>query len=111
MKTPKIVLISMLAVMIAFSLYASSSHFVSAKGISQKVRVIAESDDKVTAAVEHGCQVVRETRGLKALLCDSDIASSLGLQEDVRVFAVDSGANSQIGATTVQSNGYDGTGR
>jgi len=111
MKTPKIILISMLAVMIAFSLYASSSHFASAKGISQKVRVIAESDEKVTAAVEHGCQIVRETRGLKALLCGSDIASSLGLQEDVRVFAVDSGANSQIGATTVQSNGDEGTGR
>jgi subtilisin family serine protease len=76
-----------------------------------KVRVIAETDEKASAALKQGCNIVRETKGLKALLCASDVASSLGLQEDIKMFAVDAGADSQIGANTVQDSGNNGTGR
>ena len=76
-----------------------------------KVRVIADSDEKASAAKERGCDTVRETKGLKAMLCAPETAAELGLREDVRVFKTDSGANSQIGANTVQSSGNKGEGR
>lgn len=76
-----------------------------------KSRVIAHTDKEVADAVAHGCKVVREARTLKALVCSESVASSLGLQEDVRVFAVDAGANTQIRADLVQSSGNNGEGR
>jgi subtilisin family serine protease len=76
-----------------------------------RVRVIAESEDKAAAAASKGCDTVRETRGLKAFLCTADVAESLGLQEDIRVFKADTGANIQIGANQVQSSGDNGEGR
>lgn len=76
-----------------------------------KVRVIAESDEKASSAVERGCEVVRETRGLKALICAQEIASSLGLKEDIRIFKADTKANKQVGANVVQSSGDTGQGR
>jgi subtilisin family serine protease len=97
--------------MITFSVLSSSPQFASAKAGSEKVRVIAESEDKAAEAVAHGCDIVRETKGLRALVCSSEVASKLGLQEDIKVFAVDTGANSQIGADTVQSGGDTGLGR
>lgn len=86
------------------SSYAASSN-------NGKARVLAESTEQASAAVDHGCRVVRETKGLTALNCPSDVASSLGLQEDMKLFAVDAGANSQIGADSVQSSGNTGVGR
>lgn len=77
---------------------------------SDKVRVLAESDEQAAAAVERGCLVVRETRGLIALSCNTEDASTLGLKEDIKVFAVDAGANSQIKADTVQASGNNGAG-
>ena len=74
-------------------------------------RVIAHTDKEVSDAESKGCKVVRDARTLKALVCPEDAALSLGLQEDVRVFAVDSGANTQIKADAVQSSGNTGSGR
>jgi len=76
-----------------------------------KVRVIAHTDKEVSQAVKQGCKLVRDARTLKALFCSKDVASSLGLQEDIKVFAMDSGANTQIKADLVQKSGNDGTGR
>ncbi len=76
-----------------------------------KVRVIAHTDKEVADALAKGCKIVREARTLKALVCPADAASALGLQEDVRVLAMDSGANTQIGADLVQSSGNSGAGR
>ncbi|MGH9991103.1 MAG: S8 family peptidase, partial [Nitrososphaera sp.] len=78
---------------------------------SERVRVIAESEQEAASALAHGCTVVRETKGLKALLCDSDVASSLDLKEDIKVFKADSGANWQIGANIVRKSGNSGAGR
>ncbi|HXV46597.1 MAG TPA: S8 family serine peptidase [Nitrososphaera sp.] len=111
MKTANLALAITLAILITFSILSSSSQFASAKDGSQKVRVIAESEYKAAEAVGQGCEIVRETKGLKALVCSSDVASKLGLQEDIKVFAVDAGANSQIGANTVQASGDTGSGR
>ncbi|MBI3037353.1 S8 family serine peptidase [Candidatus Woesearchaeota archaeon] len=80
-------------------------------GGNGKARVIAHTDKEVSDAVEKGCKVVREAKTLKALLCSEDVASSLGLQEDLQVFAMDSGANAQIKADLVQSSGNSGEGR
>ncbi len=91
-------------------LLVSSVAVVSAQG-KEKVRVIAHTDEEVSGALAKGCEIVRETRTLKALVCSEDVASSLGLQDDVRVFAMDSKANTQIRADLVQSSGNNGEGR
>ncbi|MEK6952158.1 MAG: S8 family serine peptidase [Nanoarchaeota archaeon] len=75
------------------------------------VRVIAHTDEEVSSALTNGCKVVRDAKTLKALTCSADVASSLGLQEDIRVFAMDSGANTQIKADLVQTGGNVGEGR
>ncbi len=71
-------------------------------------RVLAFSDEQANNAVNQGCKIVQETRGLKALICNPLVADSLGLQEDIQMFAVDTNANNQIGATTVQTSGNIG---
>jgi len=73
-----------------------------------KVRVIAHTDNEVLDAVAKGCKVVREARTLKALICTADVASLLGLDEDIKVFATDTTANTQIGANLVQTSGNNG---
>lgn len=90
----------------------------------EEVRVVAHTEKEVSDAVEKGCKVVRDARTLKALLCSKSSASSLGLQEDIQVFALDvevnrykqirtadSNANKQIRADLVQSGGNSGAGR
>lgn len=80
-------------------------------GSGQKVRVLAHGDKEIAAAVAHGCNVVRDAKTVKALLCAEETATLLGLQEDVKVFALDAGANTQIKADVVQASGNTGAGR
>ncbi len=86
---------------------------VSAKdnGKEDKVRVIAHSDKEVSDALSQGCKVVREAKTLKALECSRGAASTLGLQEDIIMMAMDTGANKQIRADLVQASGNTGAGR
>lgn len=74
-------------------------------------RVLAHGDNEVNNAISKGCKVVQETRGLTALSCNPLIADSLGLQEDIQLFAVDTTVNTQISANTVQSSGNTGVGQ
>ena len=74
-------------------------------------RVITESEDKAFVALSEGCQLARETKKLKALVCRQEIVDSLGLDEDIRMSKTDVGANAQIGADSVQVAGNGGTGR
>lgn len=74
-------------------------------------RVITESEDKASAALSEGCQLARETKKLKALVCRQEIADSLGLDEDIRISKTDVGANAQIQADSVQVSGNGGAGR
>lgn len=83
-----------------------------------KVRVIAHTDEEISSAVHNGCKEARDAVTMKALICSPTIASELGLQEDVRVFATgsevsttDTNANKQIKADVVQSGGNTGDGR
>lgn len=76
-----------------------------------KTRVIAHTDKEVSDAESKGCKVVQKAKTLKALECSKDAAASLGLQEDIQVFAMDSLANTQIGADLVQTSGNTGAGR
>ncbi|MBI2133552.1 S8 family peptidase [Candidatus Woesearchaeota archaeon] len=78
---------------------------------NDKVRVIAHTDKELSDAFEKGCKKIREARGLKALECTAQGAASLGLQDDVRIFAVDIGVNRQIGADIVHVSGNNGSGR
>ena len=95
--------------LIIFSMVSFVAPSVEAKD-GPKIRVLAYTDEEAVAAEESGCKKVRETKGLKALVCTEDVATRLGLSEDIRVFAVDSSANSQIGANTVQASGNTGEG-
>ncbi len=79
-------------------------------GSGQKVRVLAHGSE-VSTAVAHGCKVVRDAKTVKALLCAEETATLLGLEEDIKVFALDTGANTQIRADTVQASGNTGSGR
>jgi subtilisin family serine protease len=74
------------------------------------VRVIAQDGPELSNAFEKGCKLVRDIGSLNALICTPEVARSLGLAKDIRVHAFDSGANTQIGANIVQSNGNTGTG-
>ncbi len=84
---------------------------VATNGEREKVRVIAHTDEELADALAKGCHVVREVRSLRALTCDEDVALSLGLQEDIKVYALDSGANTQVKASLVHASGDIGTGR
>ena len=74
-------------------------------------RVIAHNEKEIGAALEKGCKVVSNARTLKALQCPENAASELGLQEDIRMFAMDAKANTQIRSNLVQASGNVGTGR
>jgi len=91
-------------------------------------RVIAHTKEEVDKAVSSGCEVVREAKTLKALRCQREIAESLSLTDDVRVFALEedeevdvssrsqvritsTNANQQIGANLVHASGNTGSGR
>lgn len=118
-------LVSSLLVFVIIFLFAAS--VVQSSG-NRELRVIAHSDKEVKDAELKGCKKVREARTLKALVCQEDVAASLGLQEDVKVFALgfedkeiknnkftvgaaDANANNQIRANLVQSSGNTGSGR
>ncbi len=96
--------------------------FLGASALAEnKVRVVAHTEKELKDALEKGCKKVREAKGMKALVCSEGSAVSLGLQEDVRVFALsdddmkilpmDTRANAQISANTVQNAGNNGDGR
>lgn len=76
-----------------------------------KIRVITHTDKETDDAITKGCKKVREAKTLKSLICPEDVASALGLQEDVRVFAMDSGANRQIMSDLAILSGNTGSGR
>ena len=101
----------LVAVMIASLVLSSSLTIAPAEAKQEGKRVLAFTDEEAKKAVAQGCKVVQETRGLKALVCNPVVADALGLQEDIQMFAVDAGANQQIGANIVQSNGNTGSGR
>ncbi|MBI4173670.1 MAG: S8 family serine peptidase [Candidatus Aenigmarchaeota archaeon] len=75
------------------------------------VRLLAHTDNEVAKALEQGCKVVRHARQLRAVACPKAAVAALGLPEDIRVFAVDTGANTQVKADLVHSAGNTGSGR
>ena len=66
---------------------------------------------KAAHVVAHGGRIVRETRGLRAVICAPSEAEAMGLTEDIRVQAADTMANVQVLATPLQSMGLTGKGR
>src|SRR5687768_2808518 len=108
----KILIASFLMVLVASLVFLGQFQSALAKPDSDKrVRVLADSNEKVSAALTKGCDTVREIKGLRALLCPEETASALGLREDIKIYKADSAANEQIGADIVQSSGNNGEGR
>ncbi len=58
-----------------------------------------------------GCKVVHKIKPSTAFDCPTEVVSELGLNEDLKVFAVDLNADKQIGADKVWTSGYTGFGR
>jgi len=74
-------------------------------------RYVTFSDSQTSTAVANGATIVRETRGLRAIMWSPTVAQALGLTEDIPVHAADSAANNQVLATRVQDIGLTGRGR
>ena len=77
---------------------------------NKEKNVIVEKQD-INLALQNGCTLVKELKHINVLRCNEDVALMLNLQEDLEVFAVDSGANTQIKANLVQDSGNMGLGR
>ena len=110
----KLLLATFLIVLVASFIFAGQMQNALAKQVTdngKRVRVMSDSEDKISAAKSQGCEIVREAKKLKALLCSEEVAASLGLQEDIKLFKDSTVANSQIGANLVQSSGNTGQGR
>lgn len=110
----KVFIVSMMAAMLLGGVFSATqiiSAFARHDDVHANVRVLAHTDEEVTRAAAKGCQEVRRVRELHALECDAAAAEALGLPEDIKVFAFDSGANVRIGATSVHTAGNTGAGR
>ena len=113
----KILVASFLIVLVASFIFQGQMNSASAdssdksKNKEKKVRVLANSESRAAEAIKKGCEKVRETKGLKALVCDIEVAETLGLREDIKLFATDTVADAQIGADSVQASGNSGEGR
>lgn len=111
---PKLLLAYFLIVLVASFVFAGHMQNALAKPDSDKlkrVRVISNSEEKISAAKSQGCEVVREAKKLRALVCPEEVAASLELQVDIKLYKDSMEANSQIGAKLVQSSGNTGQGR
>ncbi len=73
--------------------------------------VTSTTDSTVLDVYESkGCSVKYIFKEMSALDCPPAIGRLMGLQEDIRVFAVDVVANDQVKATEVQATGLSGSG-
>lgn len=81
-----------------------------------KSRFLVHDAAELSAALDTGCRLVRDAKTVKAVACSESAAASLGLEEDIQVFAVkvssaDTNVNKQIGADLVHVAGNTGVGR
>ena len=89
-----------------------------------KVRVFTSDHAVAVEAQEAGCELKKQGKKAGVFLCTAGVASALGLQEDLEVFALgeqdrgrqkvssqSASANTQIGANTVHASGNTGAGR
>ena len=76
----------------------------------EQKRALVEKKD-TNLALEQGCKLVKGLKHVDILNCEEGVISSLNLQEDLPVFALDANANTQIRANLVQDAGNTGVGR
>jgi subtilisin family serine protease len=74
-------------------------------------RYLVFTDAGASQAVARGAKVVRETKGLRAVLCSPALAQELHFMEDIPVHIADNADNDQVQATPVQQMGLTGRGR
>ena len=77
----------------------------------EETRVISRNKIEIQKAISLGCVALKEVKTLNVLKCPKGVSDDLSLEEDIQVFAADSGANTQIGASTVSTSGNTGAGR
>ncbi len=113
---------------VAIAAFSFAGIVIAKNGIPEEdhqKRVIAHSQQEIDAARGLGCNIVRQTEHLTALVCPAQAVNQLGLTEDIKVFALgkadgignspvtiaSTSANQQIGASIVQASGNTGAGR
>lgn len=74
-------------------------------------RILARSESDAAVAEGAGCRLARRTHALRAYVCSRQAADALGFPEDIRVFAHDVNANTQVKANLVHGAGNTGAGR
>src|ERR1051326_8145522 len=75
-------------------------------------RYLVTNQDQESTALAGGARIVRQTRGLKAVVCQPALAKALGLSDDIRIRAADTAVTAQVGASPVQQDlGLTGRGR
>src|SRR5207248_32488 len=62
-------------------------------------RYLVFSRTTASKSAAAGAKVMRQTKGLTAVICSPALAQTLGLTEDILVHAMDSAANTQVLAT------------
>ncbi|MBI2632688.1 S8 family peptidase [Candidatus Pacearchaeota archaeon] len=79
----------------------------------KKVRLLAHSEKEVEQALTEGCQIVKLVRKAKltTLRCPTESEIATKLQEDIKFFALDTKANTQIKADLIQNVGNNGVGK
>lgn len=103
--------VSIVLLAVASVSFSGSSLAKPDEGARVNTRVIAHTKEDAKKALQNGCRLARKIKELHALVCKKEVADLLGLEEDVRVFATDAGANTQIKADLVHAAGDIGTGR
>lgn len=99
-----------------FSILLASGITVGVAALPEQVPNIARfvtsaTDSAVLDVYESkGCSVKYIFEEMSAIDCPPAIGRLMGLQEDIRVFAVDVVANDQVKATEVQATGLSGSG-
>ena len=77
----------------------------------ERIRLLAFTDEEISRAESEGCTLAKDGIKAKSLSCPKEVASSLGLEEDIILHALDVDANKLIGANIVHLSGNTGTGR
>jgi len=116
-----------LVVVFTFAQIAVAKESFQQKDFFNFKRVIAHNSQEASGALSKGCKLVTDAKTLKAFHCPQNVAESLNLQEDIKVFALaeddefvglrgrlgvqSASANQQISANTVHVAGNTGVGR
>ena len=76
---------------------------VSANHEDGQLRVIAKTSSEALKALEAGCAFVKNVKGLEVFKCKKSAARTVGLEEDMKLHALDYYANAHVRADALSS--------